>query len=85
MTLEIHKGGEGYYLHYPAEFKRDDVDPPASGWFKRQPDAETEALRLAGATGKGFMVVRVVSKCIPWHCNGGANAMPALPADQTAA
>ena len=69
MGLEIHKGSKGYFVQYPTDFKREDVSPPACGWFKRRADAEAEALRLAEATGKGFLIVRVVSKCIPWHCH----------------
>ena len=72
MNLEIHKGSNGYFVQYPDGFKRNDVEPPACGWFAKRPDAEAEALRLAEATGKGFLIVRVVSKCIPWHCHGKA-------------
>ena len=81
MNLEIHKGSKGYYIDYPRDFKREDVTPPACGWFEKRADAEAEALRLAEATGKGFLIVRVVSKCIPWHCHGKApNAQHNRPA-----
>ena len=68
MDLKIHKGSTGYYLHYPKGFKRESVTPNACGWFEKRKDAETEVLRLAALTGDAFMVVRVVSKCVPWHC-----------------
>ena len=58
--------GKGFYLHYPVGFDRRDVEPPASGWFEQRKDAEAEMLRLAKLTNKGFMVVKVVSKCMPW-------------------
>lgn len=70
MQSEIQNGSPGYFLQYPEGFKREDVDPPAVGWFEKLPDAEAEALRLAEITGKGFLIVCVVSKCIPWHCAG---------------
>lgn len=69
MTLEIHKGSPGYYVHcLGGRIERDVVSPPASFWFQKRPDAEVEALRLATATGKAYGVVRLVSKCVPWHC-----------------
>ena len=68
--LEIHGPHKpaGYYLHYPEGFDRKSVTPHACGWFQTRADAEAEALRLAEATGDAFMVVRLVSKCVPWHC-----------------
>ena len=68
--LEMHEPHKpaGYYLHYPEGFDRKSVEPAARGWFKKRADAEAEALRLAAATGDAFMVVRLVSKCVPWQC-----------------
>ena len=68
MSYTVQKPvGCGFYLRYPDGFKRTDVDPPASGWFKSQVDAETEMVRLAELTNDAFFVMSVVSKCVPWH------------------
>jgi nitrogen regulatory protein PII-like uncharacterized protein len=68
MGLKIQKGSTGYYLHCPKRFKQGSVTPNACWWFEKQKDAEAEVLRLSELTGDAFMVVRVVSKCVPWHC-----------------
>ena len=57
----------GFYLEYPPGFDRKDVDPPASGWFEKQADAETEMIRLANLTNKPFIIFNLVAKCVPWH------------------
>ena len=58
---------DGFYLHFPIGFKRDDVTPAAGCWYKTKAAAISEMVRLANLTNKSFAVVRVVSKCVPWH------------------
>jgi len=69
--MKVEKGSYGFYLHYPEGFKRDSVKPPATGWFEHKTDAEEEAVRLATETGKAFLVLRVVSRVVPWHQTTG--------------
>ena len=66
MSMEVHKGSSGFYLQTDSRSAKSIF--PACWWFEDQSDAEKEALRIAELTGDAILIVRVVSKVIPWHC-----------------
>ena len=45
---------DGFYLHFPIGFKRDDVTPAAGCWYKTKAAAISEMVRLANLTNKSF-------------------------------
>lgn len=65
--LRMTPGSDGYYLHSVGGGEDVLLQQPEPKWFEKLKNAEASAIAIAERTGIAVIVVRVMSRVVPWH------------------